>query len=200
LCMTEWPGYIPFLDRLVVRKIARLGITEGRALDVGCGSGLLSIELSQAVSGLHIAAVDLSEVMLELARGNAQQANAGGIEFVRADAKALPFEDCTFDIVFSQHTLHHLPDPQALLSEMERVVRVGGYVLLRDLRRPRRASTLTLYVRVLGAVYNKLGDDSAIAKSLYRASLAAALSRAEWDELAEMWGNGTSLRCQTHPS
>jgi len=174
----------PFLDRLFVRKIARLEATHGRALDVGCGSGLLSIELSRAVSGLHIVGVDLSPLMLDLARRNARAAGADGIEFVQADAKALPFEDGTFDLVFSQHTLHHIPEPRVLLAEMERVAKVGGYVCLRDLRRPRWRAMIGLYVKTLGLVYDLLGADAAEAKALYRASLHAALSGAEWDDLA----------------
>jgi len=178
-----------FLDRLFARKIARLGV-KGRALDVGCGSGLLSLEVSRRAKGLHITAVDLSSAMLDLARGSSQQDDAGAIEFVQADAKALPFQDGTFDIVFSQHTLHHLPDPEALFLEMERVARPGGYVLLRDLRRPRRAGMLSLYLHTFGCIYNWLGKDAAAAKSLYRASLNAALSYPEWAQLAKL--------CQVH--
>jgi len=67
-----------FLDKLFVRRAMKLGISQGRALDVGCGSGLLSIELSRAAPKLSIFALDLSEAMLELAERNAKEARCQG--------------------------------------------------------------------------------------------------------------------------
>jgi len=177
-----------FLDKLFVRRAMKLGISQGRALDVGCGSGLLSIELSRAAPKLSIFALDLSEAMLELAERNAKEAGARNITFVRGDAKALPFKDESFDVVLSQHTLHHIPEPEGMLLEMKRMAKVGGYVLVRDLRRPRWPGLISLHVKVFGHIYDGLGSYSAMGKALYRQSLAAALSAPEWTQLSQRCG------------
>jgi len=177
-----------FLDKLFVRKVAGLGITEGTALDVGCGSGLFAIRLVQTLPGLRVVAVDLSEPMLELARLNAAGAGVDGVTFVQADAKALPFEDGSFDLVLSQHTLHHIPLPELLVSEAVRVARPGGCVLLRDLCRPRWRWLIALCAGTLGRIYDGLGCHARMARQLYKASLAAALSPPEWVRLAEGCG------------
>jgi SAM-dependent methyltransferase len=179
-----------FLDGGFVRTVTALGTVEGLALDVGSGTGAVPLLLSEAAPGLRIVSLDLSEPMLELARRKAMQAGASAVSFVRADARALPFADGSFDLVTSHHTLHHIPQPQDVLAEMVRVARQGAPVVVRDLRRPARAWGLEFCVRVYGRIYDRLGPDAALARQLYRQSLEAALSRREWELLAEGCGVG----------
>ncbi|MGD2175694.1 MAG: class I SAM-dependent methyltransferase [Candidatus Brocadiaceae bacterium] len=177
-----------FLDELFVRKATRMGVERGRALDVGCGPGHLCALLAQRLPGLDVVAVDLSDSMLELAAHNLGRAGAERVRLVHADAKHLPFEEECFDLVFSQHTLHHIPDPRALLLEMKRVTRPDGRLFVRDLRRPPVAGMMELYVRTFGHIYDRLGDHAEAGKAQYRDSLAAALSSEEWVRLAERCG------------
>src|ERR1039458_8432534 len=71
-------------------------------------------------------AADLSPVMLERARAEAQRRGLDQVEFTAADVNALPFEDGLFDLCVSYTGLHCFPDPAAALAEMARVLRPGG--------------------------------------------------------------------------
>ena len=177
-----------FLDRMFAHRLAGLGVSEGNALDVGCGSGRLSTRLGRLAPGLSITAVDLSKPMLALARANAREAGLSNVRFMRADGKCLPFKDGRFDLVFSQHTFHHLPEPRAMLREMARVASAGAWVAVRDLCRPARAGLLRLYVGTVGHIYDRLGEYAEVGKAQYEASLAAALSYPDWLALAESCG------------
>jgi SAM-dependent methyltransferase len=112
------------LDRRRVALATSL-VSEGRVLDVGCGTGRF-IELLPA--RYDAVGIDVSEGMLEFARRK-------GIEVAQAGADSIPFEDRSFDLVTTFAVLHHLIDPQVVrsaLGEMARVVKPGGAVLVWD--------------------------------------------------------------------
>lgn len=95
----------------------------GTALDVGSGPGNITAALARAagVDGLAVG-VDISEAML----ARAVKAEAGPqVGFVRADAQRLPFRDECFDAVTSIAVVQLIPDAEAALSEMVRVLRPG---------------------------------------------------------------------------
>lgn len=96
----------------------------GLALDVGSGPGNVTAALARA-AGLDGFAfgVDISELML----ARAVEAEAGRqVGFLRADAQKLPFRDNVFDAVTSIAVLQLIPDAEAALAEMVRVLRPGG--------------------------------------------------------------------------
>ncbi|WP_413467138.1 methyltransferase domain-containing protein [Mycolicibacterium sp. 120270] len=100
----------------------------GTALDVGSGPGNVTASLARAAGpdGLALG-VDISEPML----ARAVKAEAGpNVGFLRADAQRLPFRDETFDAVTSLAVLQLIPDPQAALSEIARVLKPGGRVAI----------------------------------------------------------------------
>jgi ubiquinone/menaquinone biosynthesis C-methylase UbiE len=88
------------------------------------------------------------------------------------EARRLPFADGAFDLVISNSLLHHLADPTAVLDEVARVVRPGGRVLLRDLRRPPRVG-FRAWIAWHGRHYE------GAMRALYEASVAAAFTPAE---------------------
>ncbi|NLE44130.1 MAG: class I SAM-dependent methyltransferase [Chloroflexi bacterium] len=96
------------------------------ALDVGCGTGVLTHALSQI--GLRVTGVDLSVGMLRVMQGRYDRA-------IQADALQLPFPEGAFDIVYTVATLHHIAEPAAIhqtTREMTRVCRAGGIVIVWD--------------------------------------------------------------------
>jgi SAM-dependent methyltransferase len=109
------------------RDIARLSeLPAGtRVLDIPCGGGV-AFRALRAEQELDYLAADLSPVMLRRARAEAHRRGIHWIEFVEADAEALPFEDRTFDLVVTYTGLHCFPDPPAAIAEMVRVLRPGG--------------------------------------------------------------------------
>jgi SAM-dependent methyltransferase len=99
------------------------GIAPGQtALDVGCGSGILTGELAMRLGPQKVAAADPSP-LVEVCAGRFPEADVK-----RAPAEALPWPDGAFDAALAQLVLHFLEDPVAGLVEMRRVVRPGGVV------------------------------------------------------------------------
>lgn len=94
----------------------------GDVVDVGAGSGEPARWMQRA--GLRVTCVDLDPHILAHAPTDARRLVA------RADA--LPFPNATFGGAFTRFLLQHVPDPQAVVSEMARVVRPGGLVLAMD--------------------------------------------------------------------
>jgi ubiquinone/menaquinone biosynthesis C-methylase UbiE len=109
------------------RDIARLSeLPAGtRVLDIPCGGGVAFRGL-RPEQDLHYVAADLSPVMLRRARAEADRCGIDWIEFVDADAEALPFADRSFDVVVTYTGLHCFPHPPAAIAEMARVLRPGG--------------------------------------------------------------------------
>lgn len=100
----------------------------GVALDIGCGPGSITTSLAQAVGRDGVAlGVDVSEPMLARAVRIQAGPQAG---FLRADAQRLPLRDNTVDAVISIAALQLIPDPVAALTEMGRVLKSGGRLVL----------------------------------------------------------------------
>jgi ubiquinone/menaquinone biosynthesis C-methylase UbiE len=98
------------------------------ALDAGTGTGTLALALAPLVRS--VVGIDLVPEMLEHARAAA--AGLTGVTFVEGDVTALPFPEASFDLVTTARTLHHVSWPDIALSEMTRVTRVGGRLLVVD--------------------------------------------------------------------
>jgi ubiquinone/menaquinone biosynthesis C-methylase UbiE len=102
------------------------GLAEGdRVLDVGCGTGSLTFTVPQIAKAASVTGIDLTDAYVEYSR--AQNADPR-ITFRAADARALPFEDNSFDRAFSMLVLQFIPDAARAVAEMRRVVRPGGTV------------------------------------------------------------------------
>jgi ubiquinone/menaquinone biosynthesis C-methylase UbiE len=102
------------------------GISAGqRVLDVAAGTGNTAIRAAQA--GADVVASDLTPENFEAGRREAEAHNVA-LEWVEADAEALPFADHEFDVVTSSVGAHFAPDHQAVADEMLRVCRPGGTI------------------------------------------------------------------------
>jgi SAM-dependent methyltransferase len=110
-------------------------------LDVACGEGAFLVERASNVG--HVAGIDLAPAKVGLARKRlADRIAAGTAEIVEGDAEALPWPSGTFSVVTCMDALSLLPDPQQALSEMGRVLRSGGRVVVQvGWRVPDGAST-----------------------------------------------------------
>jgi ubiquinone/menaquinone biosynthesis C-methylase UbiE len=112
-----WAGFL--------RRWAPAG--PGALLDVGCGTGSLSLLLAEA--GHRVTGVDLAPAMVERAREKLTAAELPGA-FLVGDAAAPPTGDETYDLVLARHLLWTLPDPEAALREWVARLRPGGTLLL----------------------------------------------------------------------
>lgn len=103
----------------------------GRALDVGCGEGLLARQLRQRVA--HVVGIDLDEASISTAR----QQPAGGIGYVLADLLHAPFEDGSFDFIAAVASLHHV-ELRSALGRLGGLLRPGGRLAVVGLARSRQ--------------------------------------------------------------
>jgi len=128
--------WMQYVAKSFVSLAKKWEITSGKALDVGTGTGLLAIELAKGIPGLEIIGLDLSDVVLELARDSARESEVTSrVTFECGNAEDMPFEDGTFDLVISSNTLHLLENPIRMFNEIQRVLQPTGRFFISDFRR-----------------------------------------------------------------
>ena len=120
-------------ERAAWDRILDLVVGGGRgsldALDVGCGTGFLSLELARR--GHRVTGIDFAPQMLAEARKKAA-AQGVAVRFEEGDAEQLPFAEGSFDLVMTRHVLWTLPHPEQAIDEWIRVLRPGGRLAAMD--------------------------------------------------------------------
>ena len=105
--------------------------TGEKVLDVGAGPGFLAAAIGNAVGHMgRVCGVDISEHLLAIARSHC--ADLSWVEFQQADAAHLPFPSGDFDAAVATQVLEYVPDVDAALAELHRVVRPGGRAMVVD--------------------------------------------------------------------
>ena len=104
-----------------------------RILDFGCGPGTLSVGLAKAVAPGELHGVDMEESQIELARAVAASRQQENAVFHVGDVLDLPFDDDSFDVAHCHNVLMHIPDTQAALAEVKRVLKPGGIIACREM-------------------------------------------------------------------
>lgn len=108
----------------MLERIEPMTISPARILDLGAGTGSASRVLAKRYRRARVVSADLSRGMLDIARG--KRSRFARIREVQADARALPFADDAFDLVFANLLLPWLGEPGASLAEIGRVLRPEG--------------------------------------------------------------------------
>ena len=118
---------LEFQTKAAKALIEGMDLTGKIVLDVGGGTGVLSL-LALKAGAARVVCGDISEYMLSEARRKAidQLDNLDRIDFRKLDAESLPFEDGSFDVVLSSMSFGLFPDQKKAVTEMVRVLRVGG--------------------------------------------------------------------------
>ena len=101
-----------------------------RVLDIGCGTGPQTRTVAKVAGVREVVGVDQLEPFLERARELA--ADLDHVSFERSDARDLPFDDGSFDVVLLHTLLTHVPGPEGVLAEAYRVLKAGGQVAIYD--------------------------------------------------------------------
>lgn len=155
-------------------RAIELAPSSGTVVDIGTGTAripILMLQHSPKEKNIVIKALDLSAEMLKVAARNVSAAGLGErLHLQRSDAKRLPFADASFEMVISNSLVHHLPEPDLFFSEVARLVRSGGGILIRDLIRP----DTNVYLEEL--VEKHVADASEYQRQLFRDSLHASLT------------------------
>ncbi|MBI3548102.1 MAG: class I SAM-dependent methyltransferase [Elusimicrobia bacterium] len=144
----------------------RLG-PKDRALEVGCGSGVFTEKVAR--SGAQITATDLSEDLLQLARGK----NIPNAKIETADAHKLAYPSGSFDVVYGSSILHHL-DVRRALEEFFRVLKPGGRLAFAE---PNMMNPQIAVMKNVGFVKRRMGE-SPDETAFFRWRLAADLRSA----------------------
>ena len=176
---------VPEYQMMVKNIVEYAGVKDGdTVLDIGCGTGFLSLKFVDAVE-CKLTAIDLSEEMLAVFRDKLNRMNDKGYDFLDlielkpGNAVNLPFKDETFDIVASSAVMHHVTpgEKPTALKEIYRVLKPGGKFLLgelnfdtsgdhNDIKRLERlmgnfTTLFTLLIESLGAeVLDKMFDNA----------------------------------------
>lgn len=115
------PARMGYLEE-TIRRLELHGAGR-RALDVGCGGGLMAEEVARL--GFMVTGVDPAAAAIEVARHHAQSSGLA-IDYQVAFGEALPFADAAFDLVYCCDVLEHVSDLPRVIAEAARVLRPGG--------------------------------------------------------------------------
>lgn len=160
------PGARPFSSLIPLEELRGKDV-----LEIGCGTGVHTKLLAQ--SGAHVAAVDLTPTAVELTTRRLELAGLSA-DVREADAESLPFDDASFDFVWSWGVIHHSSDTNRVIAEIARVLRPSG--------------------RLAFMVYHRTSITFWLNYVLYRGVLRGGLLRENPDELANRWSDGVLAR------
>ncbi|WP_182871055.1 class I SAM-dependent methyltransferase [Stieleria mannarensis] len=153
----------------------------GRAIDLCCGPGHMSINMVKELKLDELIGIDLSSGMVDAANKNATEQDVGQASFQTGDATNLTaFQDDEFDLSTMMDAAHHMPSLQLVteaLEEMDRVTKPDGLVVVMDLVRLRTKSLTETYVELLAHDYDARGLPSF--KNDFRNSMYAAWTPSE---------------------
>ena len=138
-------------------------------LDVATGTGDFAIALAEAVPGATVTGIDLSGQMLAIGRRKVEKASLDGrITLQKGDCLALPFADGSFDAITVAFGIRNFEDLDKGLSEMCRVLKPGGHLVILELTTPDRFPMKQLFSIYSKVVIPLLGKLLSKDKSAYR--------------------------------
>jgi ubiquinone/menaquinone biosynthesis methyltransferase len=145
------------LDQRWKGRVVRLAsvVPGERALDLASGTGDVALALAEA--GAAVVGLDVTHRMLRLARAKAHARPRARPTWVTGDMGALPCRDATFALVTASYGLRNVPDLDAAIGEVARVLVPGGRFVSLDFNRPEQPVVRAIYLAYLGLVGGALG-------------------------------------------
>lgn len=191
LAQVKWPS-----TRALLKKV---GLRAGwRCLDVGCGSGAVTLKMARWVGAEGRAmGVDSDDRCLDLARGEAKRRRLGA-EFRASRADQLDLV-AGFDLVYARFLLTHLAKPEAALTRMQNAARPGGLVVIEDIDFTGHycypaCPAFQRYVELYREVVRRKGGDADIGPRLLSMMLDAGLEDVRLRVLLPTYRDGPGKR------
>jgi ubiquinone/menaquinone biosynthesis C-methylase UbiE len=117
----------------IARLLEGLDLRGKSVLDIGCGAGGIDVLLVEAHGALYVTGIDVEDGVLAHARERVAMAGlADRIGVLKVVPGPLPFPPQTFDIAFSKDSIVHIPDKHALMRDVFRVLKPGGWFVASD--------------------------------------------------------------------
>lgn len=129
-------------NRLLLRSNADV-------LELGC----YSEEVAQRIPFGKLTLVDIQQEMLDMAKGRIDSLGLSNINYVKADATALPFENDTYDVIFLIAMLGEVPDQEKCIYELSRVLRTGGLLSVSEQSRDPHFITIEKINNLIGNAF-----------------------------------------------
>ncbi len=171
--------YAGKLEDAFVERALRLGVESGMVLDVGTRAGLIPLKILWQNENFFSIGVDSSVTMIERARETATAWNLGERAFFQVgDARQMRLKTAYFDLVVSDGVLHRFGAPISVLSEIGRVLKPRGALLIRDYRRPNR-------FRISRSIEEETGRLGARMRSQIAASMRSAFTLGELQRIVD---------------
>ncbi|MGB7274923.1 MAG: methyltransferase domain-containing protein [Geitlerinemataceae cyanobacterium] len=206
LTATRVDDFIPACQRWNQYMLDQSGITaSSRVLDLGCGNGNTAVWLAEK-TGCEVIGIDLSNVRINNALAKARDYPSLRLQFQKASATNLPFEEGTFTHVWSQATLYHVHQRELALREIYRVLQEGGIFLFDDLITPKKqigeqarkyvyerllfepAYSHSGYIEVLSQLGLMVLQSKDLSQHLHKSyELLSELAQAKYPELSEAY-------------
>jgi len=169
-----------------------------KILDVGCGTGVVGIDLVNLIPSAQFVGVDIEYSILQVAKGNIP---AGVVSsFVSGDAYHLPFDKTSFDLVACQYVLQHLNRPARALEEMRRVSRPGGQIIIFEFddrtgfSYPPSPRELDDLFQAKIALIERKGGDRSMGRKLYHLLFSAGWRDIEVKIIPDIWQGSADRR------
>lgn len=125
-----------FLVKEFEVRVKKLGIKkDAKILDVGCGTGLRAVLLSNIFSHGQVTAIDASSKLLKIANKNAKNSLSKNVQFYKQDIYSLPQKMNKFDLVYVRLLFQHLTEPEVALKNIYQALSPGGSILIEDVDR-----------------------------------------------------------------
>lgn len=156
-----------------------------RILEFGCGTGTTAIHHAAHVQ--HVDATDISENMLEIGRGRAKEAGVDNITFTRGTLADIKAQDASLDAVLGLNVIHLVPDRQAVLAEVARILKPGGIFVSSTACLGHSFLRFIKLVAPLGKMFGLMPDVFIMTEE----ELAAEIERAGF-KIERQWHHGKS--------
>ena len=119
---------LAYYEERVIENMAEFSsvYAASEVADVGTCTGFVAAGIAPRVK--RVVGIDNSPAMLEVARENLRALGASNVDLAIGEVSPLPLADCSVDATFANMVLHHAEDPEAMLREMARAVRLGYHV------------------------------------------------------------------------